>query len=146
MRKLVVTIMAVAIVALAAGCGNGGSAQTSSAAASKSASSTASSAAGKSEAKKTFEDQNDGTFEFTNASLEYKGGKSVLSFSMKHTREMDIKVKMVQVKLTDIEGHYNLIQKQVDSKIAAGEKLEVSIEYDGDLSGAVELLYQYQIG
>ena len=144
MRKIVVSIVAVAVMALATGCGNSGSTQSS--AATPSSSKASSSAANNSESKQTYADQNDGTFEFTNASLEYKGGKSVLTFSMKHTREMDIKVKMVQVKLTDSEGHYNLIQKQVDSKIPAGEKLEVSIEYDGDLSGAVKLLYQYQIG
>ena len=137
--------MAVAIIALAAGCGNSGT-QTSSAASASSKSASSGAASNTAVSKKTFEDQNDSTFVFSNASLQYGGSKSVFTYTMKHTRDMDIKVKMVQVKLTAADGKYTLLQKDVNEKIEAGKSLEISIEHDGDLTAATKVDYQYQIG
>ena len=158
MKKIIVSIVAVAVMALAAGCGNSGQTQSQSTTAKSSAvqskSSTAKSSAAQSQvtnaAKRTspdnaevatFSDFTAGSFTFSNISIKYGGTViSTYTFTMTYNGPGEIYVNRVEFNNYTQSDLSTVMGVDIKKTLVSGKSVEVSFDTSGDyrLSNKIE--------
>lgn len=162
MRKRVGVTAIILMMALAAGCGNPGTAASSSASqASESSTASSTSSQASSEAsteetgsasgsatrqpgdKATFDDFSNDTISFTNASVTYKDGKSIFNAKITYKGWGTVVISVFHVKFIDDGGHTVTLQQTLNTPINSKGSVDIALKYEGDLTASTKVEYLY---
>ena len=152
MKKIIVSIVAVAVMALAVGCGNSGSTQSTGVAKSSTSKSNVTSNKAQNapsnaavvkthdakSKKTTYTDFTEGDFSFSNITYEHHVDDPVNRFTltMTYNGPGEIYVDRIEFKFYDEDGSYTRPQRAIEKTLAHGQSVEV--DYSGSEEWTVE--------